>query len=179
MYLNPNMTHHLTKLASTSPMMQRLSIGATGLVLQTTIDATNPCVDEKTQKYSAIRTAVKMVVTTIGGVSFRHIGQKLIGEALVNKDIIKVPAELIEKYAKMPEAVRLREYCSFKNLSLLKQKAPVSAEMLAKAKFAGAVGWVCAVGVAILSVFIFDMPFVNKFMNIVLDKVYGKDKPQT
>lgn len=175
MYLNPNMTHNLAKLASTSPTMQRLSIGATGLILQTTIDATNPCVDEKTRKYSAIRTAVKMIVTTVGGISFRHIGQKLIGEALVNSGKIEVPKELIQKYSAMPAAVRLREYCSFKNLSLLKQKSPVSGEMLAKAKFAGAVGWVCAVGVAILSVFIFDMPFVNKLMNVVLDKVYGKD----
>lgn len=175
-YLSPQMTSNLAKLASTSPTLQRLTIGATGLVMQTTIDATNPNVDESTRKYSAIRTAVKMVVTTVGGITFREIGQKLIGEQLVNKGILEVPKELVTRYAKLPAAERLREYCDFLNKDITKVKKAISPEILAKAKFAGAVGWVCAVGVAILSVFIFDMPFVNKAMNFVLDKIFDKDK---
>lgn len=158
--------------------MQRLSIGATGLVLQTSIDATNPNVDESTRKYSAIRTAVKMVVTTLGGIFFRFLGQKTIGEPLVQKGILEVPKELIAKMAKLTPEVRIREFCDFKNIPLIKAPKEVSAEMLAKVKFAGAVGWVCAVGAAIVSVFIWDMPFVNKVMNMVLDRVYGKKKPE-
>lgn len=172
------MTNQLAKMASLSPRNQRLSIGATGLVLQTAIDYKNPNVDESTQKYSAIRTAVKMVVTTLGGITFRQIGQKWVGEKMVEKGMLEIPKQLIEKFAKLSPEVRLREFCDFKNIALEKAPKIVSPEMLAKAKFAGAVGWVCAVGLAVVSVFIFDMPFVNKIMNMVLDRVYGKNKPE-
>ena len=179
MYLSPAQTAILSKLANCSPTLQRATIGATGLVLQTTIDATNPSVDESTRKYAAIRTAVKMIVTTTGGIIFREIGQKLIGQKLVDKKIMEVPAKLIKEAAALSAKERLIQAESFKSISYIKKALAnknVSAEILAKAKFANAVGMVTAVAVAVISVFIFDMPFVNKIMNFVLDKIYGKDR---
>ncbi|EKE03685.1 MAG: hypothetical protein ACD_20C00168G0002 [uncultured bacterium] len=174
-YLNPKLTHQMSRFSSFSPRNQRLTIGATGLALQTLIDATNPNVDDETRKYSAVRTAVKMVITTLGGITFREIGQK-VGEHLVNAKKIAIPETLIETFKKKSPEVLRREYSEFRNIALSKVPTVIAPEKLAGLKFAGAVGWITAVSAAVVSVFIWDMPFVNKAMNFVMDKLY-KDKP--
>lgn len=70
--------------------MQRLAIGATGLISHTTIDAFNPYVDADTRKYAAVRSAVKMVICTLSGVLTREVGQKL-GEWAVKNGKVAVP----------------------------------------------------------------------------------------
>lgn len=133
--IGPGTTQQLIRLADISPTAQRLVIGATGLLSQTTIDALNPYVDAKTRKYSAVRTAVKMVICTASGLLTRVVGQKL-GEFMVNTGKIAVP-----------------------------QGVP-------KAVFSSSIGKVFAILGATASIFLIDVPFINKILNVVMNKFF-------
>lgn len=88
--VGPSVTRTIRNLSNMSPTTQRLIIGGTGLLSQTTIDAMNPFVDEDTRKYAAVRTAIRMVVCTTSGVLTREIGQKL-GEWAVKTGKLAAP----------------------------------------------------------------------------------------
>jgi hypothetical protein len=178
--LTPGQTNIMTKFAKMTPTYQRLSIGATGLFMQTYIDYHNKNVDEETRKYSAVRTAVKMIVTTAGGVTFREIGQRF-GQWLVNtgkmplSETILKECEILAK--KSPTALK-REYADIVGKSVDKLTKTPTAKDLATKIFANKVGMCTAVIVAAISVFIWDMPFVNKIMNFTLKKLYGDKATQ-
>ncbi|MGD9580200.1 MAG: hypothetical protein AB7V50_02405, partial [Vampirovibrionia bacterium] len=87
--LTPRATEQVLKLANMTPGTQRLIIGGTGLISHTTIDALNPFVDSETRKYSAVRSAIRMIVCTTSGFFARDIGQKL-GKHLVETGKIAV-----------------------------------------------------------------------------------------
>lgn len=133
--LSPYATKQVLKLADMSPSMQRLVIGATGIVSHTTIDALNPLVDEDTRKYAAVRSAVKMFICTASGVMTREIGQKL-GEYAVKTGKLIPPADM------------------------------------SKVAFASSVGKIFAIIGAVVSIFIIDVPFINKLMNFVMKKIF-------
>lgn len=88
--LGPGITRTIRSLSNMSPTTQRLIIGGTGLVSQTTIDALNPFVDEETRKFAAVRTAIRMIVCTSSGVLTREVGQKL-GEWAVKTGKLAAP----------------------------------------------------------------------------------------
>lgn len=136
--LGAKATSQLIGLADVSPVAQRLVIGASGLLSQPFIDAMNPHVDPETRKYSAIRTAVKMVVCTASGILTRVVGQKL-GEMMVNGGKLKLP------------------------------------DGITKPVFASSVGKVFAIVGAVASIFLIDVPFINKVLNIVM-KTFVKAK---
>ncbi|MEW5821045.1 MAG: hypothetical protein AB1782_12710 [Cyanobacteriota bacterium] len=139
--LGPSSTQTVLKLANMSPTMQRLIIGATGLISHTTIDALNPYVDKETRKYAAVRSAVKMFICTASGVLTREVGQKL-GEWAVKNGKVAVP------------------------------------EGMSKIAFASSVGKVFAIVGAVASIFLIDVPFINKLLNLVMNKfINKKDKP--
>ncbi len=138
--LNSFLTDRVMGLNSFTPTKQRLAIGLFGLVSQTTIDATNKDVDEDTREYSAVRTAAKIIITTLGGIASREIGQKA-GEWLINSNKIDIPQKYIKKFG----------------TSAVKQ-------------YGNAMGAACAIVAAAISVFAWDMPVTNKLMNWFMDK---------
>ena len=137
--LTPKATQQVLKLANLTPGTQRLIIGGTGLISHTTIDALNPFVDSETRKYSAVRSAVRMVVCTTSGYIARELGQKL-GKYLVDTGKIAV------------------------------------AKGYSKAQFALSAGNHLAVAGAVLSIFLIDVPFINKILNYTMDKIFKKNK---
>lgn len=137
--LTPRATQQVLKLANMTPGTQRLIIGGTGLLSHTTIDALNPFVDSETRKYSAVRSAIRMIVCTTSGYLTRELGQKL-GKFLVDTGKIKV------------------------------------AKGYSKAQFALSAGNHLAIVGALLSIFLIDVPFINKILNYAMDKIFDKDK---
>lgn len=183
MKLNKNMisipiTQKIARYASLTPTGQRLSIGVTALLMQTTIDATNKNVDEKTRKHSAIRTAVKQVVSATSGIMFREIGQKLVGQKLVESGKLIVPQYYLDAYKKFTPQALNREYADLIGKTVSQLKDPATIEMVAKKAFAKNVGAVCAITGAIIGIFIMDVPFTNKILNVVMDKFVNKKKPE-
>lgn len=138
--LSPKMTQTAIKLAELSPAKQRLIIGATGLVGQTTIDALNPWVDEDTRKYAAVRTALRMIICTTSGVLSREVGQR-IGEWLVKTGKVQIP------------------------------------KGISRAAFTPHVGSCLAIIGAVASIFLIDVPFINRALNFVMEKVFNTKTP--
>ena len=112
----------MTRYAKLTPAGQRLALGVTGLFMQTAIDYNNRNVDQKTRNFSAVRTAVKMVVTATGGVLFRELGQKA-GEAWIGSGLasgkLTLPQTFIDYYKKYSQTQLNREYAQFIALQLI------------------------------------------------------------
>jgi len=178
--LSPQLTQKLFKLTSFNPTKQRLGIGAFALVSQTLVDANNKNVDEETRKYSAIRTASKVVITTAGGVGARALGQKF-GEWLINNEIVKIPKNYIKAWSEKPKDVLRQELSNLKGKPLSQIPEEIKLTYFAKTKYGMALGASCAVVAAAISVFAWDMPFTNKIMNLIMGKYnkYKENKAKT
>ncbi|MFA5880509.1 MAG: hypothetical protein WC860_10155 [Candidatus Margulisiibacteriota bacterium] len=178
--LSPQLTQKLFKLTSFNPTKQRLGIGAFALVSQTLVDANNKNVDEETRKYSAIRTAAKVIITTAGGITARALGQKF-GEWLINNDIVKIPENYIKEWKEKPMEVLRQELSALKGTPLSQIPNKINPKDFAKIKYGMALGAACSVVAAAISVFAWDMPFTNKIMNLIMGKYnkYKENKAKT
>lgn len=119
---------------------QRAALGTAALLFQPAIDYANPMADEKTRKFSVLKTVVKAVVGTVTGLLIRKAGSKYIEHLLNN------PQKL---FAKMKDS-KLKD--SIKEIMK-------SAEQ--KKKFSDNLGTALGlIGVAIGD-FTFDMPIAR------------------
>ncbi len=161
------------KLADTKPSMQRLYIGATALVTQTALDAGNPMVDKETRKNSATRTFAKMIVTTGSGVCARSIGE-WIGENGIKKGLFKVPEcfkDIVKNTYSSTEAQKNElESLGMKIEEIQRKNSSQILESLTKKKYPRAIGAIAGVAMAVVSVFVADMLFIDPITNWMLDK---------
>ncbi len=169
-------TEKAAKLANTQPSMQRLYIGATALVTQTALDYgkwTNPYADDNTRKNCATRTFAKMIVTTGSGVLARTAGEWL-GRNGLKKGLFKVPEgfeNVIEKAYETTEAQKSQLISMGVKLEEIADKTPKQIQhTLTKKKYPAAIGAMAGVAMAVVSVFVADMLFIDPITNWMLDK---------
>lgn len=84
---------HFSWMNNLTGVHQRAILGGTALLMQPPIDYLNPRTDEKTRKFSVMKTIVKTLVGTLVGVSVRHLGIKYA------QHLTKDPQKLIQKVA--------------------------------------------------------------------------------
>ncbi len=169
-------TNKAANLANTKPSMQRLYIGATALVTQTALDYakwTNPFADDETRKNCATRTFAKMIVTTGSGVLARIAGEWL-GKNGIEKGLFKIPKgfEEVIKATYKTTAAQKNELISLgMKLERIAGKNPKEIlDTLTKKKYPTAIGAVAGVAMAVVSVFVADMLFIDPITNWMLDK---------
>lgn len=122
--LSPQAIKALTDFAAFPLAGQRGVLGVTSLV-QPVIDAnklTNPYVDDETRHYAKYKTLIKVIVTTLSGVSVRLIGQ-VIGANLVRSGRLPIPEVVKDKFSH--NALSLINQASSKEI-------PVISEIMSK-----------------------------------------------
>lgn len=137
---------------------QRAILGATALLLQPPIDYYNPRADEKTRKFSTMKTLVKVVVGTLVGVAVRALGIKYA------KHLTKSPEKLISKIKDPKIAQNLRKI--MKNTD-------------DKQSFEANLGTLFGVVAVFLSNFTIDMPLAKFAIQATTEKLnLSEDKPK-
>lgn len=131
---------YFSRFKDMSGTKQRAALGVAALVFQPAIDYANPMADEKTRKFSVLKTVVKAVVGTLTGIAIRGSIMRLTEKQLAN------PAKFLSKI-KSPE---------------LKQKMQkILADKDESKKFIANIGTVFGlIGVAVGD-FTFDMPLAR------------------
>lgn len=97
-------------------LKQRASLGVAALAFQPAIDYFNPMTDEKTRKFSVLKTIVKVVVGTISGLLVRGAVIKLINKSIPDiskftkgSDGFKKAEEKLKKFTNNIKDAKLRE----------------------------------------------------------------------
>ncbi len=88
--LSERSTKIITKINGINGWQNRAIYGASALISQPFFDYKNPNVDKTTQKYSLVKTLIKIGVGTSVGIASRSVFQK-IGENLYKKGKFKFP----------------------------------------------------------------------------------------
>jgi len=133
----------------TSSAKERVFVSGPQIGTVTAIDALNWQVDKETRKYSAVKTFVQMSVGTFAGLLSRYAGQKF-GEFLANTDVIKpVSKELAENIKTNPTL---------------------------KKEFACSVGKTVAVATVLVSIVVFEVPFIERVLKMVMNKIYPENQ---
>lgn len=141
---NPRLSRVICQQAQMPSSVQRLYIGATGLLLRPTIDYYNWNVDPTTRKYSALKTAVKVVITVFNGILTRILAEKA-GEWMARHGWIKpISTELAKDLEK----------ASVRNA------------------FAKSVALVISFLATVLTTFTLDIPLINSGLNFALEKSF-------
>lgn len=131
----------------------RLILGATALMTQPFIDASNKNIDSETKRYSVCRTIAKILVGTVTGYFIR-------------KGCIKT----IDAFTKLPNEIK--PHMKFKKLrSILLPTIKHTAEELSQYK--NALGTLMALGVMVFTNFLIDAPATKWLTNVFA----GKSKP--
>lgn len=136
---------------------QRAIMGATAIVLQPPIDYYNPMADEKTRKYSTMKTIVKVLVGTAVGVSVRALG------IASSKYLTKGNGEKLIK--------------KIKNEKLREELKQILQDKTSKNKLVANLSTLIGFGAVIVSNFTIDMPLAkfaiekaSKSLNFSMDK---------
>ncbi|MDD3420511.1 MAG: hypothetical protein PHE78_07950 [Candidatus Gastranaerophilales bacterium] len=133
---------------------QRIILGGTALVTQPVIDYYNPMADEKTRKFSVLKTVIKIVVGTVVGTSVRHVGMMY--------------ARKVTKGNKFLEKI--------KNPALKKDLTKIFSNEKDKKNFIGNFGTILGLMGVIVADFTFDMPLAKAAIDIGT-KMFGLSKP--
>lgn len=164
---------------------QRLIMGITAILTQPFIDYNNKKVDERTRKYSTIKTVVKTVVGTTVGVMVRlgtlKVAQKFLvkgSDEIYSKAAKKVSSE-INKGAnngilwpfgdKGEDFIRTARKSITEKTGKTVDKAADNADIKA---YAGSIGTALGVAVSLVTNFVIDAPLTKFFTNVYADK-YG------
>lgn len=97
---------YFDRLTHMSSFDQRLAIGAGTLLCQPPIDYFNPMTDEKTRKFSVIKTVVKILVGTATGLLIRKGGMILAERQLKDSE------KFISKIKDKKIASKMKEICA-------------------------------------------------------------------
>lgn len=137
---------------------QRAALGVCALIFQPIIDYNNPMADEKTRKFSVLKTIVKAVVGTAVGLVVRYSAMKIAEKMLAN------PQKFISKIKNKETADRMKE---------------IFADKKQKDSFLGAFGSVLGlIGVACTD-FTFDMPLARFAIKFTADKFGMSEKAKS
>lgn len=178
-----------------TPTRHRAMDGLVGLGFQPAIDGTNPDIDEDTRKTSFIKTPVKLAIELIDGLTARILGQEL-GERLaingkiqpfsdnLKKTVAKSLAEIVpnERLSTTPnfikdciaEAKRIIPGVKVKDSFVENVKQKVSKVSPETKKFITQSGAVVSTITTLASIFLLDVPFVNKALEMILSKMFPK-----
>ncbi len=128
----------------------RLILGASALLSQPFIDASNKDVDAKTRRYSICRTVAKIIAGTLTGFTIR-----------------KLCIKSIDAFTKLPSEIK--PDMKFKNLrKLLTPTIKFSAEELAQYK--NTLGTILALGIMVFTNFLIDAPLTKALTNLFAGK---------
>lgn len=135
-------------LTHMNSFQQRFAIGVGALLCQPPIDYFNPMTDEKTRKFSVIKTVVKIVVGTTTGLIVRKAGMMMAEHQL------KDSAKFISKIKDVNIAKKMKEICSDDNR---------------KKQFISNYGTVLGLLTMYVGDFTFDMPIAKFGIQFVTD----------
>lgn len=93
--LGAKTTQLVSRVNKINGWQNRAAYGVSALISQPFFDYKNPSVDSTTQKYSLIKTLIKIAVGTLVGIAFRVPFQKL-GENLYKKGVFNKQKPLIK-----------------------------------------------------------------------------------
>ncbi len=132
----------------------RLILGASALLSQPFIDASNKEVDAETRRYSICRTIAKIIAGTATGYTIR-----------------KLCIKSIDAFAKLPSEIK--PDMKFKNLrQVLAPTLKCTAEELAQYK--NTLGTILALGVMVFTNFLIDAPLTKALTNLFAGRSENK-----
>ncbi len=133
----------LTKLPEVmSTPQQRVIIGSSALILHPIIDLNNTRVDERTRQTSASRSMSRAIVGTVSGIAVRALCNNL-GDKLAKS---KNPTFTID-------AIKTADHAQVKRYGVI-------------------LGSILSFLALAVTNFIFDVPLINKYQNLINEKVF-------
>lgn len=163
----PNMTISNSRIlkdintvgAKFSSPENRLILGASALMTQPFIDASNKKVDEETRKVSVARTIAKIIAGTLTGY-------------FVRAGCIK----LIDSMTKLPTEIANAKTFSGKMRTLFTPDAAKSGILKDLTKYKNSLGTILALGVMVFTNFLIDAPLTKYLTNKFVDYIHKNDK---
>lgn len=148
---------YFNRLRNMSGFDQRAALGVCALIFQPIIDYCNPMADEKTRKFSVLKTIVKAVVGTTVGLVVRYSAMKYA------QRMLKDPKKFVARIKDEKVASKMNE---------------ILADKKQKDTFLGSFGSVLGLlGVAITD-FTVDMPIARQSIKIAAD-MFGLSEEKT